>query len=191
MAESFCRMEMTEAVLDCCEMAFAIDSDEQGAVFGDGNEPTSSANCGTPPDRQPPAVCTVGCAERWNPLVEDCAQYLTELQPLTEACEARAQQFLGEAPSTVTVTGLAFHHDDNGNYSIAPRTIGGKPYWTKADPTAFLYAVNEPHQGYAIGATLGSCECPTSCLFSQFAVLPLKPCVSLRGRDDRAFFALG
>ena len=132
MAESFCRMEMTEAVLDCCEMAFAIDSDEQeaqqqGAVFGDGNEPTSSANCGTPPDRQPPAVCTVGCAERWNPLVEDCAQYLTELQPLTEACEARAQQFLGEAPSTVTVTGLAVHHDDNGNYSIAPRTIGGKP----------------------------------------------------------------
>ena len=118
-------------------------------------------------NRQPPAVCTVGCAERWNPLVEDCAQYLSELQPLTEACEAQAQAFLGEAPSTVTVTGLIVHHDDNGKYSIAPRTIGGKPYWTKSHPTAYLYAVNEPHQGYAIGANMGSCEWPHQ-LFSAF-----------------------
>ena len=136
MAESFCRMEMTEAVLDCCEMAFESDPDEQeaqqqGALFG--GEPASSANqnCGTPPDSQPPAVCTVGCAERWNPLVEDCGQYLADFQPLTEACELQAQEFLGEAPSTVMVSGLVVHPDDNGNYSIAPRTIGGRPYWTK------------------------------------------------------------
>ena len=170
MAESFCRMEMTEAVLDCCEMAFESDPDEQeaqqqGALFGNGGEPASSAdqNCGAPPDRQPPAMCTVGCAERWNPLVENCGQYLADFQPLTDACEAQAQEVLGEAPSTVMVSGLTVHPDDNGNYSIAPRTIGGKPYWSKSNPTSgYLYAVNEPHQGYAIGPSLDSCELPTS-----------------------------
>lgn len=148
MAESYCQMEKVEVILDCCEL--------QAAGAGDGSSESSadsSSSCGTD---QPPSTCSVECAERWNPLVEDCGAYLAEYQVLSESCEEQAAGFLGSAPSTVTVSGLTEHGEGNGVYSIALTTIGGKPLWIKppSSPgrqTYNLYAVNEPHDGWVLG----------------------------------------
>eukprot|EP01050_Picozoa_sp_SAG11_P024950 SAG11_NODE_5472_length_1551_cov_0.802342_2_plen_146_part_01 len=64
------------------------------------------------------------------------------------------------APSSLTVAGLSCHSDANGEYSVAADTIGGKPHWllepAAGDQTFHLYAVNEPHDGWAIGGDLSS-----------------------------------
>eukprot|EP01052_Picozoa_sp_SAG31_P025046 SAG31_NODE_2171_length_6265_cov_3.765326_2_plen_362_part_00 len=136
LSASFCSMQLNEILLDCCEM-----------IEGGGDS-------GTPCGREsPPTACSLGCAERWLPLVEDCESHLADFQQLTAACEDEASALVGEAPSTVAVLGISFHVDANGLYSIAARTIGGKPIWVKAagSPTEsdwYLYWVNEPHDGW-------------------------------------------
>ena len=92
---------------------------------------------------------------RWLPLLEDCEEYMADFQPLSEACESQASELIGKSPSVVTISGLVTHPDANGEYTIAEHTIGGKAYWIKLDaagqPTQYLYSINEPHDGYAIG----------------------------------------
>ena len=60
MAESYCRLEESEAVRSCCDLG--------GAPAG---------TCGT--DR-PPQSCDMECVELWLPLVEICGQYLAVYQ---------------------------------------------------------------------------------------------------------------
>ena len=93
MAKSYCRMERAEAILDCC------DQEAQGQ-----QQVPEQTGCST---TRPPQTCSLGCAERWLPLLEDCEPFLAEFQPLSEACEAKAGEFLGKAPSTVTVVAPA------------------------------------------------------------------------------------
>ena len=76
-------------------------------------------------------------------------------------CEDIASQFLGVAPATVQISGFVSHPSADGEYHIGSRTVGGKPYWVKqptesGGPTLYLYAVVEPHSGYAIGESLSS-----------------------------------
>ena len=93
-------------------------------------------------------------------MLEDCEPYMADFQPLSEACESRASELLGKSPSIVTVSGLIIHPDANGEYTVSEQTVGGKAYWIKHDttgqPTYYLYAINEPHDGDAIGADLHS-----------------------------------
>eukprot|EP01052_Picozoa_sp_SAG31_P009569 SAG31_NODE_505_length_14757_cov_20.172943_14_plen_422_part_00 len=121
LSESFCRMQLVEVILDCCDMVQS------------GNQETA---CGT---QSPPTACSLGCAERWLPLAEDCDNSLADFQQLTAACEDQALALVGEAPSTVSVSGMSVHVDGNGLYSIASRTIGGHPYWTKEAGVACQY----------------------------------------------------
>ena len=85
---------------------------------------------------------------------------MADFQALSEACESQASEMVGKSPSTVTVSGLVTHPDANGEYTIAAQTIGGRAYWVKLDaagqPMYFLYSINEPHRGYAIGTNLHS-----------------------------------
>ena len=160
MSEEYCRMEQEEAVLDCCQEelteAQQLEQQERQDLFntpvGVPTPTQGNPGCGT---SRPPETCSISCAERWLPLLEDCEEHLTEFQALTEACNAKADEFVGKAPSTVTVGGLVVHPNANGLYSIAlHHTIGGKAHWIKegSDGQAFhLYAINEPHDGYAIG----------------------------------------
>ena len=62
MAESYCRLEEQQAILNCCELQA---KDNPG-------QPCATA--------QPPADCSVGCAELWLPIVEDCGQYMADRQ---------------------------------------------------------------------------------------------------------------
>eukprot|EP01051_Picozoa_sp_SAG22_P013313 SAG22_NODE_1476_length_4329_cov_2.702128_2_plen_181_part_00 len=93
-------------------------------------------------------------------MLEECEDYLAEFQPLSEACEAQASQFLGEAPSTLTVGGLLVHPEANGEYSIAPQTVGGKAHWIKhgsdGRPVYHLYFINVPHDSFVLGVDLRS-----------------------------------
>ena len=62
-AESYCLMEQTEALLDCCEQevldANQMEEQQQAALAG--VSPPSNSDCGT---SRPPNTCSVGCAER-------------------------------------------------------------------------------------------------------------------------------
>ena len=62
MAESYCRLEEQQAILNCCELQA---KDNPG-------QPCATAH--------PPADCSVGCAELWLPIVEDCGQYMADRQ---------------------------------------------------------------------------------------------------------------
>jgi hypothetical protein len=139
MAESYCRLEEAESILNCCELATSR---------------SPGVACSTD---QPPADCSVGCAEVWLPLVENCEQYLANRQALTASCDATASTFLAEAPSSLTVSGLKCHPGANGDYSVAEHTVGGKPRWVRQAEnglTYTIYAINAPHDGWAIGADL-------------------------------------
>ena len=141
MAESWCRMERDEALRSCCASAGS-------------SEPA----CG--PDA-PPQACELPCAEVWLPLSRSCEQYFAADELLTAQCEDVASAFLGVAPATVQISGFACHPLADGEYHIGSRTVGGKPYWRKlptesGGPTFYLYAVVEPHSGYAIGESLSS-----------------------------------
>ena len=123
-------MEQEEAVLDCCQEelteAQQLEQQERQDLFntpvGVPTPTQGNPGCGT---SRPPETCSISCAERWLPLLEDCEEHLTEFQALTEACNAKADEFVGKAPSTVTVGGLVVHPDANGLYSIAlHRTTG-------------------------------------------------------------------
>ena len=110
----------------------------------------SGPACG--PDA-PPSTCELACAELWLPLSRDCRQYFAADQLLTSSCEDVASEFLGVAPSTVQIDGFDCHHDANGVYHIGSTTVGGKAHWVKASlPVYYLYAVDEPHSGYAVGS---------------------------------------
>ena len=85
---------------------------------------------------------------------------MADFQPLSEACESRASELISKSPSVVTVSGLVTHPAANGEYTIAEDTIGGKVYWVQFDvarqPVFYLYSINEPHDGDAIGVDLHS-----------------------------------
>ena len=141
MAESWCRMERDEALRRCCASA--------------GN---SGPSCG--PDA-PPETCELACAEVWLPLSRSCEQYYAADELLTNLCEDVASAFLVVAPATVQISGFVCHPSADGEYHIGSRTVGGKPYWFKLPtesgaPTLYLYAVEEPHPGYACGESLSS-----------------------------------
>ena len=99
-----------------------------------------------------------GC--RWLPLLEDCEEFMADFQPLSEACESKASELIGKSPSVVIVSGLVTHPAANGDYIIAEHTIGGKAYWVNFDeaeqPAYYLYSINVPHDGDAIGEDLHS-----------------------------------
>eukprot|EP01052_Picozoa_sp_SAG31_P065601 SAG31_NODE_24426_length_481_cov_1.107330_1_plen_155_part_10 len=108
---------------------------------------------------RPPTTCTVSCAELWLPLLEDCEGHMAEAQQLTVACEEQASALMNEAPSSIMIDGLSTHSAANGLYTIERRTVGGKPCWalrqsSAAQDTWYLYAINEPHDGWAIGRSL-------------------------------------
>ena len=141
MAESWCRMERDEALRSCCASAGIA-------------EPA----CGP---AAPPLTCGLACAEVWLPLSRSCEQYYAADALLTAGCEDIASQFLGVAPATVVISGFVCHPSADGEYHIGTRTVGGKPYWVKqptesGGPTLYLYAVVEPHSGYAVGESLSS-----------------------------------
>ena len=115
---------------------------------------------------RPPNSCSLGCAERWLPLLEDCEEYLAEYQPLSEACEETAGQFLGEAPSTVTVSGLVVHPAANGNYSIAPHTVAVPFFFLPCSPLSLRSLVpSEPLVATLLPAAswlpAATCHAPT------------------------------
>jgi hypothetical protein len=60
MAESYCRLEESEAIRSCCDLG--------GAPAG---------TCGT---NRPPETCHLECVELWLPLVEICGLYLAAYQ---------------------------------------------------------------------------------------------------------------
>ena len=123
MAESYCRLEESEAVRSCCDLG--------GAPAG---------TCGT--DR-PPQSCDMECVELWLPLVEICGQYLAVYQVgcscllaatsflnrltpsdlavshqgFTEACQSQATHLLARAPSSMSIAGLECHPGANGDFS--------------------------------------------------------------------------
>eukprot|EP01052_Picozoa_sp_SAG31_P002654 SAG31_NODE_95_length_25901_cov_24.763700_24_plen_548_part_00 len=143
LGEHYCQMERTEALLSCCASI------------------TSGPNHACDSDSLPQS-CTLACAELWLPLSRDCEQYFAADQILTSMCEDMASQFLGVSPSTVEINGFDCHPDANGIFRIGSTTVRGKAHWVKAGPctlgtsdtACFLYAVDEPHAGYAIGSTL-------------------------------------
>eukprot|EP01051_Picozoa_sp_SAG22_P002430 SAG22_NODE_107_length_19899_cov_24.034141_7_plen_1894_part_00 len=162
LSASFCRMQLAEVVLDCCEMAAALDPDyqealQQAAMAGSGTVPVSTTACNT---ESPPTTCTLGCAELWLPMFEDCEDHMTDFQQLTAACELQASSLVEKAPSTIMVSGMLVHTEANGLYSIEPQTVGGKPCWAKRgagdEETWYLYAVNEPHDAWTIGRSLST-----------------------------------
>ena len=99
--------------------------------------------------------CTWLPQRRWLPLLEDCGAYMADFQPLSDACESQASELIGKSPSVVAVSGLVTHPAANGEYTIAEDTVGGKAYWVQFDdarqPMYYLYSINEPHDGDAIG----------------------------------------
>ena len=104
---AYCSMASTEAVLDCCE-SLPADSPE-------------AADCG---EDNHPGTCSVGCAERWQPLKEGCEAHLADYTALTAACDTTALQFLGNAPTTIRVSGAVCQPDVNGLYHLQHDTIG-------------------------------------------------------------------
>ena len=140
MGESWCRMEKNEALRNCCASA----GNAEAACLASG-----------------PQACELACAEVWLPLSRSCEQYLAADQVLTTRCEDVASAFLVVAPATVQISGFVCHPSADGRYHIGRRTVGGKPHWLKlptesGGPTLYLYAVVEPHSGYAIGESLSS-----------------------------------
>ena len=135
LSEGYCQMAAVDVILDCCNHA-----QETGACS----------------DAHPPSKCTVPCAERWQPLTESCASYLTDYQELTAACAVTATQFLGTAPSTIVVAGVECHPQANGQYFLQQQTIGAKPYYqlnANGDPF-HMYSVSVPHDSWVIGQAL-------------------------------------
>ena len=66
--------------------------------------------------------------------------------------------FLGGAPSSLTVTGCVCHPEANGEYLLARDTIGGKAHWTRqvAGRTFHLYSISVPHDAWVIGTDMHS-----------------------------------
>eukprot|EP01052_Picozoa_sp_SAG31_P025790 SAG31_NODE_2285_length_6011_cov_5.276556_3_plen_300_part_00 len=84
MSESYCQLEATEVILDCCDL-----------LSSEGGLQPSSPSCST---EMPPDTCVLGCAERWLPLLEDCDAHLGDFSALTLACEDIANNFLAWHP---------------------------------------------------------------------------------------------
>ena len=50
----------------------------------------------------------------------------------------------------MSITGLECHPDVNaGDFVLQEAAVGGKPCW--GNGALFLYSINQPHDGYAIG----------------------------------------
>eukprot|EP01052_Picozoa_sp_SAG31_P018582 SAG31_NODE_1321_length_8801_cov_7.086532_1_plen_488_part_10 len=140
----YCRMERNEALTDCCA---SMDR--------------PNPNCGAD---SPPETCSLECAELWLPLSRDCEQYFADFLQLTSQCEDQAAEFLGVSPHTINITGFQCHPNANGDFHIQNTTVRGKAHWRKAGPctlgtddtACYLYAIEEPHAGYAFGPTFRS-----------------------------------
>ena len=133
-SEAYCRMETADVILACC---------------------SGAAGCS---ETNPPAKCTVPCAERWQPHIESCENYLADYQILTASCDHTAIQFLGTAPSTLTVEGVQCHPLANGQYVLQQSTIGAKPYWIRevgdgSGEVYHFYSISVPHASWTIGET--------------------------------------
>ena len=94
-SEGYCSMAATEAVLDCCE-SLPPDSPE-------------AADCG---EDHPPGTCSVGCAERWQPLKEGCERHLADFTALSAMCDETALQVRFSCPlfAILQFHGSAGHH---------------------------------------------------------------------------------